>query len=361
MIGEHLSIPVVWTTAHRMHDPAGEVWVGVRIPGTEVLERAEVIYAALADASATFVDPVDHGITPIAAVHSYGLLDYLEHAYERWIAVGLDREPGQDRVVPYVFPLPQLMGGRELRTPVAPSALAGWYAMDTTTLIGPGTFEAARAAADVALTAVDLVLDGARAAYGACRPPGHHAGTEFFGGSCYLNNAAIAAQALADGGVGSIAIVDLDAHHGNGTQEIFYERADVFYGSVHADPGSGNFPHFMGYEDEVGAGPGRGHNLNVPLPSDAETEAWLAAVSTVIDHAGAQRPEALVVSLGVDGWIDDPEGPLLIGEEGFSAAGERLAALDIPTVFVQEGGYDLAQLGRLVATVLRSFERAWGS
>jgi acetoin utilization deacetylase AcuC-like enzyme len=357
MIDERLSMPVVWTTAHRMHDPGGEVWVGVRIPGTEVLERAEVIYAALADVAATFVDPGEHGIAPIAAVHSHGLLDYLEHAYERWIAAGLDREPGQDRVVPYVFPLPQLMGGRGLHTPAAPSALAGWYAMDTTTLIGPGTFEAACAAAGVALTAVDLVLDGARAAYGACRPPGHHAGTGFFGGSCYLNNAAIAAQALSDGGVDSIAIVDLDAHHGNGTQEIFYERADVFYGSVHADPGVGNFPHFVGYEDEVGAGPGRGHNLNMPLPSDAETDVWLEAVSAVIDRASTHRPQALVVSLGVDGWRADPEGPLQVGEEGFSAAGELLAALGIPTVFVQEGGYDLEQLGTLVSRMLIGFER----
>ncbi len=357
MIDECLSMPVVWTTAHRMHDPGGEVWVGVRIPGTEVPERAEVIHRALADVSATFVDPDEHGIMPIAAVHSHGLLDYLEHAYERWIAAGLDHEPGQDRVVPYVFPLPQLMGGRDLRMPVAPSALAGWYTMDTTTLIGPGTFDAACAAADVALTAVDLVLGGAPAAYGACRPPGHHAGTVFFGGSCYLNNAAIAAKALKDGGAGSIAIVDLDAHHGNGTQEIFYERADVFYGSVHADPGAGNFPHFMGYEGEVGAGPGRGHNLNVPLPSDAETDVWLAAVSTVIDRASAHRPDALVVSLGVDGWIADPEGPLLVNEDGFSAAGEYLAALGVPTVFVQEGGYDLDRLGTLVAQVLIGFEK----
>ena len=352
-----LAMPFVWSDRHRMHDPAGEVWVGMRIAGTEVPERGDVIKAALSAAGAPFVEVLDHGVGPLEKVHSTELLDYLQNAYQGWLSAGLDRDPGQDRVVPYVFPLPQLMGGRELRTPVAPSALAGRFTMDTTTLIGPGTYEAARSAADAALTATDLVLDGTPAAYAACRPPGHHAGTSFFGGSCYLNNAAIAAQALRDGGMDSVAIIDLDAHHGNGTQQIFYERSDVFYGSVHADPGAGNFPHFVGYEDEQGDGSGSGFNRNVPLPSDAGTGPWLDALSALLDDAAGRRPDAVVVSLGLDAWINDPEGPLLVDAAGFSAAGDRLAALGVPVVFVQEGGYDLDQLGYLIVTVLAGFER----
>jgi acetoin utilization deacetylase AcuC-like enzyme len=157
--------------------------------------------------------------------------------------------------------------------------------------------------------------------------------------------------------VDSVAIVDLDAHHGNGTQQIFYERSDVFYGSVHADPGAGNFPHFVGYEDEQGDGSGRGFNRNLPLPSDAGTGPWLEAVSALLDDVAGRRPGAVVVSLGLDAWVDDPEGPLLVDAGGFSVAGERLAALGVPVVFVQEGGYDLDQLGHLVVTVLAGFER----
>ena len=351
-----VAMPVVWTDQHRLHEPAGEVWAGVRIPGTEVPERAEVIREALQSAGALFIELVDHGLDPVLAVHAPTLVEYLETAYDGWLEAGLHLDPGQDRVVPYVFPLPQLMGGRPLRTPVAASALAGRFAMDTTTLIGPGTYRAARAAADAALTAADSVLGGEPAAYAACRPPGHHAGVDFFGGSCYLNNAAIAAQSLCDHATSSVAIIDLDAHHGNGTQQVFYERDDVFYGSLHVDPGAGWFPHFVGYADEEGDAAGKGHNRNVPLAPGTTSEAWLEALAAVLEEAARHHPEAVVVSLGVDAGVGDPESPLNVDVEGFSRAGSMVAELGVPTVFVQEGGYDLASLGQLVTSVLSGFE-----
>ncbi len=220
----NLSMPVVWTDRHRLHEPKGEVWLGVWIEGTEVPARGDRIRAALEDAHASFVEPASYDEAPFEAVHDPALLSFLETAYDEWVAGGYLEEPGQDRVVPYVFPLPQLTPGRAPHWPASMSARTGMFAMDTMTLIGPGTWEAARAVAEAALTAADLVAGGVPAAYAMCRPPGHHVGRDFYGGSCYLNNAAIAAQRMRSGGIPRVGIVDLDAHHGNGTQEIFYQR-----------------------------------------------------------------------------------------------------------------------------------------
>ena len=351
------TFPAVWTERHRLHDPGGEVWVGVRIPGTEVVARGDLIREALVAAGFPLVASAEHGAGPLRRLHDPAMLEYLATAYEAWVAGGYLRDPGQDRVVPYLFPLPQAVADRPFRLPSAPSARAGVYTTDTTTLIGPGTWEAALAAADTALTAAELVLGGARAAYAACRPPGHHAGRAFFGGSCYLNNAALAAQRLRDGGVERVTIADLDAHHGNGTQDIFYDRADVLYASVHVDPGAGWFPHFVGFADEAGRGPGAGANLNLPVAPGCGDGPWLEAVGAVCG-AARRHGGALVVSLGVDGAAGDPESPLGISPGGFARAGAALAAVGLPTVFVQEGGYDLARLGGLVVGTLSAFAGA---
>ncbi len=237
-----LSIPLVWSDDHRLHEPAAEIWVGVRTPAAEVPARAEAIRAALVGAGAEMVTTVRHDDAAIEAVHDPELLAFLACAWREWEAAGLPDDPGQDRVVPYIFPHPGLMGGLEPLVPAATWAKPGAFCFDTMTLIGPGTWEAARAAADTALTAADLVAAGAPAAYACCRPPGHHVTRNAYGGSCYLNNAAIAAERLRELGAARVGVVDLDAHHGNGAQQIFWERDDVFTGSVHVDPSDGLVP-----------------------------------------------------------------------------------------------------------------------
>jgi acetoin utilization deacetylase AcuC-like enzyme len=349
-----LAMPVVWSDRHRLHHPGGEVWVGVRIPGTELPARVEAIRAALAAAGAHFVDASAQPDDAVLAVHDGALTAYLESAWRDWEAAGLPVEPGQDRVVPYVFAHPGLIEDRAPAVPTAPSARAGYFAYDTMTLIGPGTWEAARAAVDVAVSAADLVLGGAPVAYACCRPPGHHATRAAFGGSCYLNNTAAAAARLGAHVGGPVAVVDVDAHHGNGTQAVFYGDPDVLVGSVHVDPGAGWFPHFVGFADETGAGAGKGANHNVPLAPGAGDEEWLSAVQALAQWAGGAR--ALVVALGVDAAAGDPESPLRVTAAGFRAAGRALGALRLPTVVVQEGGYDLGAIGALVHEFLTGLE-----
>ena len=280
------------------------------------------------------------------------LLRYLAGAWSAWEDAGLADDPGQDRVVPYLFPHPGVLAGRAPVPPAAMSARAGLYAYDTMTLVGPGTWEAARAAIDVALTAADLVLDGERVAYACSRPPGHHAARGCFGGSCYLNNAAAAAAHMRARLGSAVAVIDIDAHHGNGTQAIFYEDPGVLTGSVHVDPGAGWFPHFQGFADETGSGPGDGASRNVPVPPGSGDDRWLAAVGEVADWAAARGARALVVALGVDAAAGDPESPLEVSPGGFRAAGELLGRLELPTVAVQEGGYDLDMVGPLVREAL---------
>jgi acetoin utilization deacetylase AcuC-like enzyme len=233
--------------------------------------------------------------------------------------------------------------------------MAAWC-FDTMTVVTQGTWEAARAAVDTALTAADLVLEGAPAAYACCRPPGHHVTHSAYGGSCYLNNAAIAAQYVRDRGALRVALLDVDAHHGNGAQAIFWERDDVLTASVHVDPSRGWFPHFLGFEDERGGGTGEGANLNVPLEPGGGDDAWLAGVDRLVEGARAHRSEALVVPLGVDASAGDPNAPLAVTETGFREAGRRLGGLGLPTVLVQEGGYALNTIGALVRAALEGFE-----
>jgi acetoin utilization deacetylase AcuC-like enzyme len=338
------------------HDPQAEIWVGVRTAGTEVAARVSAIRDASVSAGLPQVDGVPHDDAILSLVHSAELLAYLRSSWQQWESSGLLDDPGQDRVVPYFVPMPEMRSGLPLRDPVAVHARAGAYCYDTMTLIGPGTWEAARASVDVALTAVDLVQAGAAAAYGLCRPPGHHATRSSFGGSCYLNNAAVAAAALLAGGASRVAIVDIDAHHGNGTQSLFYDRPDVFYGSLHVDPGAGWFPHVVGFADETGSGAGVGTTLNVPLPPGTPDGGWLAALGTICESVSAYRPDAVVLSLGVDAAAGDPESPLQVTRAAFAAAGRVIGELG-PCVAIQEGGYNLATIGDLVVAVLSGLER----
>jgi len=345
---------VVTDPVTERHDPSAEIWVGVRTPGTEVRARVDAIRRTLTGHGAELVGPGGHDDTVLRAVHSAELLEWLATAATRWAEGPYAAEVGQDRVVPYVFPTEGFLQGLPLREPVATHARAGRYCYDTMTLIGPGTWESARASADLAQTAALLAVGG-RTAYALCRPPGHHATRDAFGGSCYLNNAAVAAETMRRAGLGRVAVLDIDAHHGNGTQAVFYDRGDVFYGSVHVDPGAGWFPHYVGFADETGRGAGQGWNHNVPLAEGSGDAEFVAAVERLVGRAGELGVDGLVVSLGVDAAGDDPESPLRVSAEGFGAVGAALRSLGVPTALVQEGGYDLARIGALVTAVLAPF------
>lgn len=341
-----LSLPFVWSDDCLRHEPEAEVWVGVRTPATEVPARALAIREALVAAGAPEVAAAPHDDSALLAVHDAALVEFLRTAWDDWSVASLP----SDRVVPYVFARAELTGGREPAAPAAVWARPGLFAYDTMTLIGPGTWAAARAAVDVALTAVDLVADGEPLAYACCRPPGHHVTRSLYGGSCYLNNTAVAAAALAGRVGGPVAVVDVDAHHGNGTQELFLGRDEIRTASVHVDPAAGWFPHFLGFASESDDA-----NLNLPLAPGTGDDGWLDAVRRAADFAADAR--ALVVALGVDAAGADPESPLEVTAEGYREAGRTLARLGLPTVVVQEGGYDLAAIGPLVLETLTGLAR----
>jgi acetoin utilization deacetylase AcuC-like enzyme len=346
-------IPVVWSEEQARHDPRAEIWVGVRTPAAEVAGRAEAIRAALVVAGHPVLPARRQPDEALLTVHDVALVEFLRTAWAAWEESGLPRDPGQDRVVPYIFPHPGLTA-----TPGEPTATwarTGMYCFDTMTLIGPGTWEAARGAADAALTAADAVAGGtARVAYACTRPPGHHVTRTAYGGSCYLNNAALAAARLREAIGGPVALLDLDAHHGNGAQRIFGEWTDVLTGSVHVDPAAGWFPHFLGHADETCGGT----NRNLPLAPGSGDRDWLAAVQELARWASGPAPAALVVALGVDAAGGDPESPLEVTEDGYRQAGRALGALGLPTVIVQEGGYALETIGGLVRAALAGFEEA---
>jgi acetoin utilization deacetylase AcuC-like enzyme len=346
-----LRIPLVWSEDCLRHEPAGEVWLGVREDGTEVPERARVILATLQGAGAAVVPACTPDDDALLSVHDAGLVRHLAGIWAEWEARGYVSQYGRDRVVPYVFPTAAMLAGLPERTPAATHARAGQYCYDTMTLIGPGSWEAIRAAAGAALTAASLITTGERAVYALCRPPGHHAGPAGYGGSCYLNNAALAAQALRQDGAARVAVIDIDAHHGNGTQAIFYARPDVYYGSVHVDPAAGWFPHYMGFANERGTAAGEGANRNIPLAPGTGDDGWLAAVAQLCDDVRRHGTEAILVSLGVDAAAADPESPLQVTAAAYRQAGELIGALG-PAAVIQEGGYDLASLGEYVLAAL---------
>jgi acetoin utilization deacetylase AcuC-like enzyme len=228
---------------------------------------------------------------------------------------------------------------------------AGWYLSAVSSPIVAATFTAALSSAHAAIDAAAAVTAGARYAYALCRPPGHHAHTDMAGGFCYLNNAAIAAQSLLDHGAGPVAILDFDVHHGNGTQQIFYQRDDVHYVSIHGDP-AGLYPWFAGYADETGQGRGLGWNLNLPLPPGTGNTEFAAAVSHGLDAIAAKRPAILIVSLGFDAQQGDPSANLAADAQGFHTVGRHVAALGLPTVLIQEGGYLVERLGANLSAFL---------
>jgi acetoin utilization deacetylase AcuC-like enzyme len=338
-------VKVVYTLRHRHHHPRFEVEAGQLQAPFEHPGRAEIIRAALAgDDGFEFVAPDDWGTAPIEAVHHPGLIEFLEHAWELYQRAN---GPTHD-VVPDVFALPGLRDGMGPATePISIGARLGWWCFETTTPLTHGTYDAARSSVDVALTAADLVLSGERVAYGLCRPPGHHASRSLYGGYCFFNNAAIVAHHLAAATGSKVAVLDVDYHHGNGTQQILYERADVQFVSLHGDP-TRAYPYLTGHRDETGAGEGAGSTSNYPLPEGTDDDGYLATLTAACGEIAAFGAEMVVVSLGMDTYFDDPISDLALTPDGFERCGALVRELDLPTVVLQEGGYATDELGENV-------------
>jgi len=326
----------------RGHAPARELHNGAFVDHAETVARADSILVALGSARPAR----DHGLGPLARVHSEEYLAFLATAYDDWRAAG---RPGD--AVPYVFPV---TGRRPLPLDRIDARL-GRFAYDAGTPIGPGTWAAAYAGAQVALSALDPLLTGAaRHGFALCRPPGHHAGADYLGGYCYLNNAAIAAQAAIDH-KRRVAILDIDYHHGNGTQDIFYARGDPLFVSIHADPRS-DYPFYWGHADETGTGDGAGATLNLPLPHGTAIGTYRATLATALDRIRGHMPDLLVVSFGADTFADDPISHFALQMPDYSLLGQDIAALDLPTLIVMEGGYAVDALGANVAGFLSGFD-----
>jgi acetoin utilization deacetylase AcuC-like enzyme len=327
--------------AQLTHAPAQELHNGGFAPYAEVSARAEVILDAIGGAEM----PEDRGEGPILAVHTAEYLAFLKDAPARWAAAGRTGD-----AIPYAFPV---VGRRALRLDRI-DALMGRHSFDATTPITPQAWAASYGSAQTALAATHAVLGGERAAFALCRPPGHHAGADYCGGYCHLNTAAIAAQAARDGGAARVAILDIDYHHGNGTQDIFWTRGDVFYASVHADPAS-DYPFFWGHADEVGEGDGRGTTLNLPLPHGTTIGAFRVAQGEALDAIAAFDPALLVVSFGADTWAGDPISHFALTTPDYAVLASDIAARGWPCVIVMEGGYAVDALGANVASFLQGF------
>lgn len=327
------------------HDPSGFLVNGVMQPNPEVPERIERLLAGVGVGGHDVHAPRDHGMGPIAAVHSPTYLKFLSTVYPRWARIP-DATP---EIFPNIHP-----DRRTASYPLSVVGQAGFHITDMSCPIGAHTWEAARWSANCAVSAAQTVLEGDRVAYALCRPPGHHCFSDLAGGFCYLNNSAIAAQCLRQT-YDRVAIIDVDLHHGNGTQGIFYQRDDVFTLSVHADPAR-FYPFFWGHAHETGEGAGQGYNLNIPLPRGTGDDGFMKGLDTGLDNVRSFAPGAIVIALGLDAFEGDPFGGLSVSTPGFEDMARRLAALDLPTVIVQEGGYLCDALGNNLQAFLSGFE-----
>lgn len=323
--------------SHQLHSPKMWFYRGVAQLSREIPERALVLKAALLRAGYQVKPPRDTGHAVLEKVHTPRYLDFLQIAYSDWIALdGTGTE-----VIANMFPI-----GKEPGYPRIISGRAGFHMEDLSCPIGEGTWRAAYGSAQTAIAAADAVSSdsGHDWVYGLCRPPGHHAFAERAAGYCYLNNAAIAAQRLLDNGADRITILDVDVHHGNGTQDIFYDRGDVQFVSLHGDPADFS-PFFWGYADQVGRGEGLGATVNLPLPLGVDQETYLETLDVALRKIEEHRPDALVVSLGLDTFVGDPYAAFNVTTQGFGRMAARIGSLERPTVILQEGGYLCPELG----------------
>ncbi len=335
---------VITTSAHAAHDPATMAPSPSGRPFYDRADRVDQLLAAVHRQGLPTAPAPDHGLAPIEAVHDGGYLRFLETVFERWQSTPL----AGPAVRAFGYAVRQMQ-----RRPDAVLGQAGYYLSGETVPVLQGTWQAARTSAHVAVEGAKRILGGAREAYSLCRPSGHHVYADLAGGYCYLNNAAIAARVLAEGGA-KPAVLDVDVHHGNGTQGIFYERDDVFFCSVHSDP-RWLYPWYAGYADETGTGKGLGCNLNLPLAAGTGNAGHVEAVEKGLEAVRKSGASALIVSLGFDAHAGDPTGNLAVTAEGFRAIGERIGNLDLPILLVQEGGYIVEKLGDNLTAFLAGF------
>ena len=355
------------------HAPEGEMHQGKWVPSFENPARLHHIITCFQDHNfGTFTDPQDFGFDPILKIHPQPYVTFLRSIWEEWSAAGHEGD-----ILPYVWPAPGLMSNSLVspalgaasglaQSPAALTAKIGSYAFssdtpimkDSWTAIYQGAQTALSAVADIAVNRDGRVGQQNRAAFALTRPPGHHAHAACYGGYCFLNNAAIAAQAARDRGYQKICILDVDYHHGNGTQDIFYDRSDVLTISLHGHPRS-NFPYYLGFENETGKGAGAGYNLNLPLADGSDFQRWSLAFETARVKIQSYQPDFLIIPLGVDTYEGDPISKFTLKSDDFLKMGTLIAgcvARDIPTLFVMEGGYDIAPIGQNVLNVLQGFE-----
>ncbi|MDD5333869.1 MAG: histone deacetylase family protein [Rhodoferax sp.] len=337
---------------HALHQGKLEMFRGQLVPCFEVPARVDHVLMELQRRQLGALEkPMAFDGSALASIHTPRYLDFLAHAWDEWVA--LDPANAAHDALPSLWPV------RTFRSDVLPanfSARMGLFSFDTGTPLTSGTWVAARAGAHCALSAAQQVAGGARAAFALSRPPGHHAGADFFGGYCFLNNAALAAQHLRGRGCQRVAVLDLDFHHGNGTQAIFYERPDVLFSSIHGDPHT-EYPFYLGYADERGAGAGLGFNHNLPLPRGSDFATWRAALQLALQGIARFRADALVVSLGLDTFAGDPISGFRLQCDDYLRVGADLAAVGLPTVLVFEGGYAVAEVGVNAVNVLEGFEQ----
>ncbi|MGZ8293841.1 MAG: histone deacetylase family protein [Telluria sp.] len=338
---------------HVQHRGRLEMHRGEMAPCAETPERLELVVAEFARRGlGQIVTPHGVPLMTLERIHTPRYLHFLRSAWSEWLA--LDPANAGKDALPSAWPV------RGMRRDIEPenfSGRMGLYAMDSGTPLTAGTWIAAKTGADCAVNAAHALRLGERGTVALTRPPGHHAGADFFGGYCFLNNAALAAQHLLDDGAGKVAIIDIDYHHGNGTQDIFYGRSDVLFVSIHGDPRT-EYPFYLGHADETGAGGGEGYNMNLPLAAGAGAAQWFAALETACIRIAGYGPDALVVSLGADTGAGDPASKVALQSADFLRIGERLGYLGVPAVFVLEGGSATAELGVNIVNVLEGFETA---
>ncbi|SLN10654.1 histone deacetylase family protein [Oceanibacterium hippocampi] len=331
---------------HRLQDGKAELIDGRLEPCHEAPVRADIVLRHVRAAGlGEIVAPGDHGLAPIARIHAANYLGFLQTAWPKWVAEHGDYD---------ALPLNWAVRGMRSVEPDSIDGKLSYFSFDAGTPLTAGTWQAVYASAQVALGGAAAVGGGERMAFALCRPPGHHAAGDYFGGYCFLNNAAIAAQAFRDGGAERVAVLDVDYHHGNGTQTIFDDRSDVFFASIHADPRQ-EYPFFLGHADETGSGAGEGATANYPLPWGTAWGGYEQALEQAVGRIGTFGAEALVISLGVDSFKDDPISRFRLEHEDFLHIGAAIAGIGLPTLIVMEGGYAVDALGVNVVNVLKGY------